>query len=91
MPLSTLKEKGQITLPSIIRQQIHATKGDMFDFEIQDDKIIMTPQRVIPATKKRVASDKKRDLSKWIGAAPGVFKSAQEVDEFIRKERGAWG
>ena len=90
MPLSTLKEKGQITLPSVIRKKIHATRGDMFDFEIQDDKIIMTPLSVTPATQKRIALDKKRDLSKWIGSSPGIFKSAQEVDDFIRKERDAW-
>ncbi|MCB2263961.1 MAG: hypothetical protein LGR52_13665 [Candidatus Thiosymbion ectosymbiont of Robbea hypermnestra] len=35
-------------------------------------------------------SGKRRDLSKWIGAAPGVFKTGQEVDDFIRKERDAW-
>ncbi|WP_089727780.1 hypothetical protein [Candidatus Thiosymbion oneisti] len=35
-------------------------------------------------------SEKRRDLSKWIGAAPGIFKTAQEVDDFIRKERDTW-
>jgi len=35
-------------------------------------------------------SEKRQDLSKWIGAAPGIFKTAQEVDDFIRKGRDAW-
>ena len=35
-------------------------------------------------------SEKRRDLSKWIGATPGVFKTAQEVDAFIRRARDTW-
>ena len=90
MPLSTLKEKGQITLPSTVRKQIHATKGDIFDVEVVDDKIIMTPQKLVPVTKKSIPAGKQRDLSRWIGSAPGVFNSVKEVDEFIHQQRDTW-
>ena len=88
MPLSTLKEKGQITLPSSVRKQIQAEKGDVFDFQAQEDKVIMTRQKVVPANTTQ--PPKKKDLSKWIGAKPGVFKTAQDVDQFIRNQRDLW-
>ena len=64
MPLTTLKEKGQFTLPNTIRKQINATKGDLFDCEVIDGKVVMTQQRLVPATPTR----QKRQLSQWIGA-----------------------
>ena len=91
MPLSTLKDKGQITLPSSIRKQIHAGKGDMFDFQVQqDDQVIMTRKKIIAANAEPTRLRQKKDLSKWIGAKPGLFKSAEEVDKFIRSQRDLW-
>lgn len=29
-------------------------------------------------------------LADLVGAAPGLFSSPEEVDQFIRRERGAW-
>jgi AbrB family looped-hinge helix DNA binding protein len=91
MSLSTLKDKGQITLPSAIRKEIQAEKGDMFDFQVQqDNKILMTRKRVISASDRQISSREKKNLSKWIGAKPNVFKTAEEVDQFIRNQRNLW-
>ena len=91
MTLSTLKDKGQITLPSSIRRQINAQKGDMFDFHVQQgEKVVMTRKRVVSANTDQAHQNKKRDLSKWIGAKPGLFKTADEVDNFIRSHRDLW-
>ena len=91
MTLSTLKGKGQITLPSSIRRQINAQKGDMFDFQVQEDeKVVMTRKRIVSANTDQTHQSKKKDLSKWIGAKPGLFKNADEVDNFIRSHRDLW-
>lgn len=48
MALLKLKDKGQITLPSSIRKEIHAEKGDMFDFQLQpDETVIMTKKQAL--------------------------------------------
>ena len=90
MPLSTLKEEGQITLPSSILERLHAVTGDTFDFQLQrDDTVLMTKKRKVEV-KARPAEAQKKDLSRWIGAKPNVFGSAKEADEFIRKQRDPW-
>jgi len=73
-PLATLKEKGQITLPVGIRNAIQAHKGDIFNFEVQGDTIVMTRQRLIPAKSRQGhKSVKNRDISKYIGSMKGNF------------------
>ena len=45
---------------------------------------------ISPASEERAAG--KRSAGEVLSAAPGhlVFKSAEEVDEYIREERGSW-
>lgn len=91
MPLATLKEKGQITLPATIRRKLHADKGDIFNFEFVSGKVIMTLQKLVPArseSKKRTT--KGVDISKYIGIAKGTYGSVEEIDEYIRNERASW-
>ena len=87
MPLAKLKDKGQITLPSNIRKKIDADKGDIFNFEVIDNTVVMTLQKIIPANEEK---EPDTDISQYIGAGSGIFKSVKEVDDFIRKERDAW-
>ena len=86
MPLAKLKEKRQITVPVEICNQIDADKGDIFNFEVEDNKVIMTLQKLVPATK----TDKLVDISKYVGSMKGTFKSDKEIDEYIANERNSW-
>ena len=56
--------------------------------------IRMKLQAVIPGLKDTSVDQtpvkEKKDLSRWIGAKPGVFQTTQEVDQFIRAQRDAW-
>ena len=89
MPLAKLKEKRQITVPIEICNQVHADKGDIFNFEVEDDKIIMTLQKLVPATKE-ISRTKGVDISKYIGIAKGTYGSVEEIDEYIRNDRASW-
>ena len=91
MPLAKLQGKGQITLPSAIRTQLHAEKGDVFDFQMQADQTVILKKK--PAAKqenKAAQSSPKKDLSPWLDSKPGLFSSADEVDAFIRQQRDIW-
>jgi bifunctional DNA-binding transcriptional regulator/antitoxin component of YhaV-PrlF toxin-antitoxin module len=91
MPLATLKEKGQITLPVDIRKAIHADKGDIFNFQVVGDQVVMTLQKVVPAQKTPTPRPRKGvDISKYIGIAKGAFGSVEEIDDYIRNERASW-
>ena len=90
MPRATLKEKGQITLPATIRRQLRISIGTLFNIEVVDNKIVMTMQKVVPASATDDPENARRDLSQWIGAKPGVFHSPADADAYIQQQRDAW-
>lgn len=50
MARTTLRAKGQLTLPEEIRAAAHLEDGDLFDVEITDDGVLLRPRKVIDAT-----------------------------------------
>lgn len=41
---STLTRKGQVTIPAEIRKALGLEIGDRVDFELEDDRLIVSPQ-----------------------------------------------
>jgi antitoxin PrlF len=50
MSRTTLRSKGQLTLPEGIRTAAHLEEGDLLDAEITAEGILLRPQKVIDAT-----------------------------------------
>lgn len=50
MTRTTLRAKGQLTLPEDIRRAARLEEGDLLDAEIVDDGILLRPKKVIDAT-----------------------------------------
>lgn len=50
MPRTTLRARGQLTLPEEIRVAAHLEEGDLLEAEITEDGILLRPQKVIDAT-----------------------------------------
>lgn len=50
MSRTTLRAKGQLTLPEEIRAAAHLAEGDLLDAEITSEGILLRPQKVIDAT-----------------------------------------
>jgi len=50
MSRTTLRAKGQLTLPEEIRAEAHLEEGDLLDAEITAEGILLRPQKVIDAT-----------------------------------------
>jgi antitoxin PrlF len=50
MPRTTLRAKGQLTLPEEIRAAAHLEEGDLLDAEITAEGILLRPQKVVDAT-----------------------------------------
>jgi AbrB family looped-hinge helix DNA binding protein len=89
MPLVKMKEKGQITIPAAVREQIAAHKGDIFEVTVLDGNIVLTPQDVVARAKSGPAK-KGVDISRFIGSGKGLFDTPEDVDTFIRSERDQW-
>lgn len=50
MARTTLRAKGQLTIPEEIRAAAHLEEGDLFDAEITEEGILLRPRKVIDAT-----------------------------------------
>ena len=50
MPRTTLRAKGQLTLPEEIRSAARLEEGDLFDAEITEEGILLRPRKVIDTT-----------------------------------------
>ncbi len=50
MPRTTLRARGQLTLPEEIRRQARLEEGDLLDAEITDEGILLRPLKVIDST-----------------------------------------
>lgn len=50
MARTTLRAKGQLTLPDDIRKAARLEEGDLLDAELTPDGILLRPQKLIDAT-----------------------------------------
>ena len=50
MARTTLRARGQLTLPEDIRHAAHLEEGDLLEAELIADGILLRPQKVIDAT-----------------------------------------
>ena len=50
MARTTLRARGQLTLPEEIRTAARLEEGDLLDAEITDEGILLRPRKVIDAT-----------------------------------------
>jgi AbrB family looped-hinge helix DNA binding protein len=50
MSRTTLRAKGQLTLPEDIRAAGRLEEGDLFEAELTDEGILLRPQKVIDAS-----------------------------------------
>ncbi len=91
MEIVRLKDKGQVTIPASIREEIAAQAGDLFSIVVDGDSIILRPQEITARRELPKSLAKKGvDIRPWIGSAKGVFTSVEEIDEYIRAERDKW-
>jgi AbrB family looped-hinge helix DNA binding protein len=47
-----LRQRGQVTIPAEAREAAHLEEGDLLDFEIRSDGILLKPLKLIDATQE---------------------------------------
>jgi AbrB family looped-hinge helix DNA binding protein len=93
-----IQTKGQVTIPTRVRQQAGLLKGDLVEFSYQRGKIVITPKVVIDRTQPPNANDEytpaqrriidarlaesEEDLKK--GRTLGPFNSADEMIDHMK-------
>ncbi len=87
---TTLRSKGQLTLPDAIRKAAHLEEGDLLDAEITAEGILLRPQKLIDATQawfwspEWQAGEREADADR----AAGRIESFSSDEEFIGVLRG---
>lgn len=88
-----IQNKGQVTIPTVIRRQAGLSKGDLVNFAFQRGRIIVTPRLVIDRSKFPTADDEytpaqrrvidtrldKADADIKAGRTSGPFNTAEEM------------
>lgn len=90
MPRTTLRAKGQLTLPDEIRRAARLEEGDLLEAELTSDGILLRPQKVIDAdqawfwTPEWQAMERQADEDKLAGRRE-IFMSGEEFLAALRK------
>src|SRR5262245_933484 len=85
MARTTLRAKGQLTLPEAIRVAARVEEGDLLEVEITENGILLRPQKIIDATQawfwtpEWQAGERQAEAD----AAAGHSRTFESSDEFI--------
>ena len=89
MVRTTLRAKGQLTLPDDIRKAGHLEEGDLLEVEITPEGILLRPQKLIDATQAWFwtpawqAGERRADADSATGRVE-TFASGEELVEALR-------
>ena len=84
MMRTTLRQKGQITLPAEIREALHVEDGDEIEFELTSDgRVLMSGLKMIPADQAWFWSEAwqagEQEASDQLARGEGrVFKTSED-------------
>jgi AbrB family looped-hinge helix DNA binding protein len=79
MSLVKVKTKGQVTLPSAIRERAGLSVGDLLEAKLEKGKITLTPKSLIDRRIEEGLEDIRR------GRTYGPFDSADEMIESLQR------
>lgn len=85
MARTTLRAKGQLTLPEDIRKAARLEEGDLFEAEMTPEGILLRPQRLIDATQAWFWSPDWQAGEREVDAdrAAGRVESFSSGEEFL--------
>lgn len=96
MTQSVLRRKGQLTLPSHVREALHIGEGDVVDFTVTDDGVLMRGLKTIPADQAWFWSDEwqagEREASEQLERGEGTrFGTSDDFLDSLRRCRRSSG
>lgn len=82
-----IQHKGQVTIPTRVREQAGLSKGDLVEFSFQRGKIVITPKVVIDRSRFPTADDEytpaqRRLIDARLAESEDEFKKGQTYGPF---------
>ena len=82
MSLVKIKQKHQIILPSVIRQEVDLAVGDWVDVKIEKGRVVLTPKSIVDRQMAEALEDVKA------GRVYGPFSSAHQLIKSLNSGKG---
>jgi antitoxin PrlF len=100
MARTTVRAKGQITLPDEIRKAAHLEEGDLLEAELTAEGILLRPRKVIDATQawfwspEWQAGEREADADRDAGRVESFSSEGEFIDALssrakVRKRRSS--
>jgi antitoxin PrlF len=99
MARTTLRAKGQLTLPDEIRKEAHLEEGDLLDAEITEDGILLRPRKVTDSTQawfwtptwqageREADSDRAADRLETFRSGEALVDGLRSIAKPVRRQR----
>src|SRR5277367_4692477 len=94
MARTTLRAKGQLTLPDDIRKAAHLEEGDLLDAQLTADGILLRPQKLIDATQawfwspEWQAGEREADADRAAGRVESFSSDAEFIGALNARAKG---
>ena len=89
MPSSKVRNKGQVTIPTEIRQQAHIEEGTLLEFDVVDDGVLLRPLMVVDSADAWFWSQEwqsgEREAQAEIAAGEGDVYTDEEFTEALKQ------
>jgi len=79
--LVKVRDKYQVTLPAAVRRKAGIAVGDLLEAQVKDEKITLTPKRVVDRELALAMEDVKK------GRVYGPFRSSKDAVRSLRGRR----
>ena len=86
MTLTTMRNKGQVTLPAEVRRAAHIDDGTVFEVEVlEDGAIVLHPKKLIPAAQAWFWTERWQQMEREVDehVARGEVVTSDDPDEFF--------
>jgi len=86
MKIIQIQKKNQLTLPADIRKKLQLKERDFLAIEIEDNRIILTPQKIISREQEWFWTGKWQEGEKEADEdfEAGRYKDFEDIDELLR-------
>lgn len=79
MPLTRVKQKGQVTIPANIREELGLHEGDYVEVTMEGSRVVLTPQEIAPRHPEIDAALAEGLADIQAGRVSPAFTTAKEI------------
>ena len=88
MPLARVKQKGQVTIPANIREELGLHEGDYVEVTTEGSRVVLTPQQIAPRHPEIDAALAEGLADIQAGRVSPSFKDMKSFEKWLKTEEG---